>query len=350
MRPIEAAEKTPAVGIPARDMERGRRIADSGPMPRTADDNALGAFLRACRDRVSPEQAGLSPVGDRRRVGGLRREELALLAGVSASYLTRLEQGHSRRASAQVLDALASALRLDDTERAHLRALGQGDTPVRRRRRPAERPDAALLELLRGIPSVPALIVGRHNDVLAWNPLGHGLLAGHLDPAAPDDPATRPNLTRLTFLDPESRALYADWPRKARAVVGNLRLTAARHPEDVGLAELIGTLSMASTTFSALWSDQRVQPCATAVYELRHPTVGTLSVTQQTLRGADAAGQSLITHTTSPGSPSADALALLGQLGAGEHAPGDDRDRPGAHGRSAAVTPPPTGQRSPGRG
>lgn len=277
--------------------------------------NALGDFLRACRARITPEQAGLEIFGDRRRVSGLRREELAMLAGVSSSYYARLEQGHSRGASTQVLDALASALGLDETERAHLEELARADSRrVRPRRRAPERVDAALLELLSAIPDVPALILGRRNDVLAWNALGHGLLAGHLDFTAPADPRTRPNMTRLVFVDPETRSLYRDWRAKARAVVGNLRLAATRNADDPGFSELIGSLCLDSAEFSSLWSDQRVQACATASYTLQHPLVGELTVTQQTLRSAEIPTQSLITNTTAPESASADALKLLAQL------------------------------------
>jgi transcriptional regulator with XRE-family HTH domain len=309
------------VAIPEREGQERRAVAHSGGVPPDARHTAtaLGDFLRASRGRIAPEDVGLDATGgERRRVSGLRREELALLAGVSASYYTRLEQGHSRGASPQVLDALATALRLDDTERAHLRALAELDArPPRaapRRARAAEKPDPALLELLAALPDVPALVLGRRNDVLAWNPLGHALLAGHLPPDAPSTPAERPNLTRLVFLDPATRELYVDWRAKARAVVGNLRLTAARDPDDLGLAELIGALCMSSPEFASLWADQRVRPCATAAYALHHPSVGRLTVTQQTLRSAGAPSQSLVTHTAAASSPSAAALALLSQL------------------------------------
>ncbi|MEK8225329.1 helix-turn-helix domain-containing protein [Oerskovia sp. M15] len=159
---------------------------------------------------------------------GLRREELALLAGVSSSYYTRLEQGQSRNASPEVLDALATALRLDDAERAHLVRLanGRGRRHVARRPTP-ETVDPALAELLASLANVPALVMGRRSDVLAWNPLGHALLAGHLSPDGPEVAATRPNMATLVFVDADTRELYVDWRAKCRAVVGNLRLTAA---------------------------------------------------------------------------------------------------------------------------
>ncbi|WP_022885901.1 helix-turn-helix domain-containing protein [Glaciibacter superstes] len=279
------------------------------------DPGPLGDFLQASRARITPEGAGLTLYGDRRRVPGLRREELAMLAGVSSSYYTRLEQGQSRNASPQVLDAIASALHLNDAERTHLRDLA--DSAGRRSRPkkpPAETADPALRELLASLGDVPSLILSRRSDVLAWNPLGHLLLASHLDPASAHSPATRPNMAALVFLDSETRSLYADWRAKSRAVVGNLRLVAGKHVDDPLLASLIGSLTLASTEFASLWADHRVQPCATAVYELQHPLVGTLTLTQQTLRSVDHPDQCLVTHTAPAGSPTTQALTLLAQL------------------------------------
>ena len=272
----------------------------------------LGTFLKACRARVRPEQVGLTPYGDRRRVAGLRREELALLAGVSSSYYARLEQGQSRHASPQVLDAIAAALALDPAERQHLHTLAES-AGRRRMPRPApvEHADPALTELLDAMPGVPAIIMGRRSDVLAWNPMGHALLAGHLDRASAGVPGRRPNMTEVVFLDPDTRDLYADWSSKARAVVGNLRLVVGAHPDDPALASLIGKLTMASPDFGALWADQTVQACATTQYELRHPLVGELTITQQTLRSIQTPDQTLVTCTVPAGSPSAAAFSML---------------------------------------
>jgi transcriptional regulator with XRE-family HTH domain len=275
----------------------------------------LGAFLKACRARVSPEDVGLAPYGNRRRVSGLRREELAMLAGVSPSYYARLEQGQSRHASPQVLEAIAAALGLAAEEREHVHALAAAPGRIRTTRTPVvEHADPALLELLRTMRQVPALILGRRSEVLAWNAMGHALLAGHLDQESPAVPGRRPNMAEAVFLDPHTRELYVEWDRKARAVVGNLRLTAGAHPDDPALAKLIGRLTMASTDFHALWADQRVQACATAEYELHHPQIGRLTVTQQTLRALQQPDQTLITHTAAPESASAHALAMLAQL------------------------------------
>lgn len=276
----------------------------------------LGDFLQARRARLHPEDVGLRDVGPRRRVQGLRREELAQLAGVSVSYYTRLEQGLSRGASPQVLTAIAGALGLDENEREHLQRLAAAarQAPQVRRPRP-ERVSAETLDLMRALDGVPALVLGRHTDVLAWNELGHSLLAGHVDPASPDDPANRPNTSRMAFLDPHCRELYTDWKRKARAVVGNLRIAVGRHPDDPQLAALIGELTMKSPEFVALWADHRVAPCDAASYDLHHPVVGLVTVTQQTLAITRSPEQTVIVVTTAAGSPSEGALALLRQAG-----------------------------------
>ncbi|MFV2176308.1 helix-turn-helix transcriptional regulator [Actinomadura sp. LOL_016] len=270
----------------------------------------LSEFLQARRARLRPEDVGVVPLPGRRRVAGLRREELAQVAGVSVSYYTRLEQGQSVNASEGVLDALATALRLDEHERTHLHELAS-QRPRPREEPPAERVDALTRDLMRSLEDAPALVLGRRTDVLAWNPLAHALLAGHVDPTAPDRPADRPNLARMLFLDPHTRELYADWARKARAVVGNLRQVAGRHPEDALLASLIGELSMKAPEFAALWSDHRVRPCEADAYLLRHPLVGELTVTQQNLLVTRSPGQSLALVTTEEGSSSADTIELL---------------------------------------
>ncbi|MFF9760750.1 helix-turn-helix transcriptional regulator [Streptomyces caelestis] len=271
----------------------------------------LGEFLRARRARLSPDDVGLPRYGDRRRVPGLRREEVAMLAGVSAGYYTRLEQGQPVNASAEVLDAIATALRLTRAEREHLHVL----STTRHRTRPAtprtEHASADLRALLTTMDHVPALVVGRRNDVLAWNAAGHALLAGHLDPASPDGPDTRPNLSRLVFLDAPTRALYRDWPAKARAVVGNLRNLTARDPKDARLAALLGELRNRSPEFTALWDEHTVDPCGRDVHALAHPVVGDLTVTQQAFRVPQEPHQSLVTLTAEPGSPSAAALTTL---------------------------------------
>ncbi|KAA5834317.1 helix-turn-helix transcriptional regulator [Saccharopolyspora hirsuta] len=275
----------------------------------------LGEFLRARRARLRPEDVGLVTPPGRRRVAGLRREELAQLAGVSVSYYTRLEQHQSVNASDGVLDALATALRLDDHERAHLRELA-AQRPRPRKRPPVERVKGLTRELLQSLKDVPAVVVGRRCDVLAWTPLGHALLAGHIDPAAPECPGERPNLVRMLFLDQHTRELYVDWDRKARGLVASLRLAAGRHPDDALLASLVGELSVKCPEFVAMWGDHRVKPCVGDTFRLRHPLVGDLTITQQSLQLTHSPEQSLVLVTAEEGSSSADTLKLLGQLSA----------------------------------
>lgn len=286
-------------------------------MTRTNGSHELGEFLRASRARITPERAGLTLYGDRRRVPGLRREELAMLAGLSSSYYTRLEQGHSQGASSQVLNALAAALLLDDAERAHLRTLaGHHDGTIRpRAARHSPQVDPALQELLDAMWELPAVVVGRCSEVLAWNHAGWALLAPHLAFDAPQDAATRPVLAAMVFLDPAMRSLYLDWPAKCRAVVGDLRLTVGSFPGDAELASLIGMLAMKSPEFATLWAENRVQARNTTRYEMQHPSVGRLTVTKHALHSPGDPGQILVTHTAPVGSASREALALLQHVG-----------------------------------
>jgi transcriptional regulator with XRE-family HTH domain len=279
------------------------------------DRSPLGEFLQARRAQLSPEDVELPRYGARRRVPGLRREELALLAGVSAGYYTRLEQGQSLNASREVLDAIAGAMQLTAAEREHLHILSSMGSPhVRPAPPPEERVAEGMRTLLAAMAGVPALVVGRRNDVLAWNPGGHALFAGHLPDTAPDDPDTRPNMSRLVFLDAHTRCLFRNWNNKARAVVGNLRAMAARNPGDTDLATLIGELAIESPDFARLWAEHTVEPCGSNLYDLAHPIVGKLTVMQQTMTVTPERGQSLIAITAAEGSSSAAALTMLHQV------------------------------------
>lgn len=257
--------------------------------------------------------------GERRRVPGLRREELAQLAGVSAGYYTRLEQGQSPNASDSVLDAIARVLRLDDDERAHLYALTR-PVPSARRRVWSERLRPGVRAMIEAFANVPALVLGRRTDVLAWNGTAHALLAGHLDFGAPERAADRPNWARLFFLDPHVRELFTDWERKARDTVADLRLIAGRYPDDLRLAELIGELTMRSPDFAGLWSAQSVRGCASHTREYRHPVVGALTLSDELMRLPDE-GQRVVVFTPEPGSSSEAALRLLSDLSAERHEP-----------------------------
>jgi transcriptional regulator with XRE-family HTH domain len=272
--------------------------------------NELGDFLRSRRGAVTPDAAGITVWGTR-RVPGLRREELAQIAGISVNYYTRLEQGQSTNASDAIIDALAQALNLDDAERTHLFELAKPGPAKRRRTARAEAPNTGAVALLASMPTVPALLLGRRNDILAWNPLGHALLAGHLPFAAPDDPATRPNQMRLLFLDPHTRELHRDYAAEAALAVASLRYVAAHYPDDRLLAELVGDLSMNSRDFARLWAKHDVQLCASGTKHLHHPQVGDLDLHYEALHLPDSHGQRLITHTAAPGTSAADALRLL---------------------------------------
>lgn len=246
-----------------------------------------------------------------RRVPGLRREELAQIAGISVNYYTRLEQGQSTNASDAIMESLARALNLDEAERVHLFELARPTPAKRRRTARTEPPSAGATALLASMPTVPALLLGRRNDILAWNPLGHTLLAGHLPFAAPQQPATRPNLLRLLFLDPHSRELHRNWSDEAALAVASLRYVAAQYPEDRLLAELIGDLSINSPDFARLWAKHDVRLCSSGTKHLHHPQVGDLDLHYEALHLPDSNGQRLLTHTAIPGSASADALQLL---------------------------------------
>ncbi|MBU3067884.1 helix-turn-helix transcriptional regulator [Nocardia sp. NEAU-G5] len=299
----------------------------------------LGAFLRARRAQLRPEDIGLSVYDERRRVPGLRRDELALLAGVSEAYYTRLEQGVSSNASPEVLDAIARALGLDETELRHVHALAgaarNGGNRVPRPPTP-ERITDTTRQLIEAFGDTPVIVLGRRSDVLAWNRTGHALFAGHLDPQGPDDPDRRPNTARLVFRDAHTRELYPDWPKKARDVVGRLRMTVGRYPDDPLLATLIGELAMHSQEFTALWSEHKVRAWDVATYRMRHPLVGSMEVTQQAVAVPLAPGQRMVAVTAAAGSDSHAALALLAQAGGPVAAPRPEGARPHPRPRTAA--------------
>jgi transcriptional regulator with XRE-family HTH domain len=265
----------------------------------------LGDFLRSRRARLSPEDLGLPRYGGLRRVPGLRREELAQLAGVSVDHYVRLEQGRTLHFSEAVLDAVARALRLDAVEREHLYRLARptpaGDvTPSPQRVRPG------LQRLLDSAGDVPAYVVGRGTDVLAWNALAAALVTdfGALPPR-------ERNMARLVFLDDGTRSLYADWRAKAHDVAAYLRLDAARHPDDPHLAALLRELDSLSPEFREVWAEHRLRDKTHGGYLYHHPVVGPLDLAFETFRLPDDPGQALVVHTAEAGSPSATALRLL---------------------------------------
>jgi transcriptional regulator with XRE-family HTH domain len=272
---------------------------------------SLGAFLKSRRDRITPSAIGLRTYSSARRVPGLRREELAQLAGVSAGYYTRLEQGQAETASAQVLDALARVLELDEVETLHLHNLARSAGRSGLAEPPAEQPHPRVLALLESLASAtPAIVLGRRGDVLAWNRTGHALFAEHVDFEAPGDPAGRPSIPRMFFLDPLTRDLHRNWDELAWVHVAYLRLTAGRYPTDARLANLIGELTMRSDQFAELWATGEVADCTTGDMHLQHPTLGAVSVAYQVWLQPDSPDHRLEIYTPND-APSADALRLL---------------------------------------
>lgn len=273
----------------------------------------LGDFLKSRRAALRPEEVGITPHPTRRRVTGLRREELAMLANVSITHYTRLEQGRATSASDGLLEAIARTLRLTEDETVHLKDLARPAAASPRTAAPrVTHASASARQLLTAMTDVPALVMDRRNDVLAWNQLGHALLAGHLAPESPDTPATRPNLTKMLFLDVQYRDLYANWDDQAQLAVASLRQVAGRHPDDRSLAELVGQLTMNCDEFASRWSRHPVRTCTSGVKHLRHPLVGAMELSFENLILPGTSGQRLIAYTAEPGSPSEAALRLLG--------------------------------------
>lgn len=248
-----------------------------------------------------------------RRVAGLRREEVAVLAGMNADYYTRLEQGRERHPSPQVLDALSRALHLDADARAHLYRLA-GAAPNERPDQIRDTVGPALRQLMDGYPNTPAFVVNRTLDILAANALAEALFS-------PFEPAD--NLARMTFLDPAGRHFYTRWNWAAQATVANLRQAAGFDPGHPRLRELVRILTEQSGEFAALWSAHDVRGKTRDAKHLMHPDVGPLVLTYQAFDVRDAPGQQLIIYHAEPGSPSAQALTLLGSIGATRRQPLD---------------------------
>ena len=286
---------------------------------------AVREFLSSRRDRVSPTDAGLPVGGTRRRVKGLRREEVALLAGVSPEYYIRLERGQATGPSASVVEAVATVLRLDDDERSHLDRLLAALTPEARKRRRAavkETISAGVQVLLNSMGDLPAVVFNSRLDVLAANDLGRALYAPVFDTDGP------PNAALFLFLDEHrARQLFPDWERMAGDTVSILRIEAGRRPDDPALIALIGQLSTRSGAFRTRWAANDVRAHRPGVKAFRHPAIGEVLLPYENLT-VDATGDHTLTvFTPQPGSPEHDAIQLLASWSA-------------THGSADALTPP----------
>jgi len=290
-------------------------------------------FLSTRRARISPEQAGLPAYGgDRRRVSGLRREEVALLAGISSEYYTRLERGNATGVSDSVIDAIAHALHLDDAERTHLLDLLRtaGTTRPPRRRPARQRVRPTVQRVLDSMVGTPAFVLNGHLDILTANNLGLALYAPiYADPVRP------PNNARFIFLDPHAAEFFRDWDKVANDTVALLRAEAGRDPYDRQLSDLIGELSTRSQEFRGRWGAHNVRIHTSGVKRLHHPVVGDLELAFESFPLAADPSQSLLTYTAEPGSPSQDAIRLLASWAATT----DDIQQPASTDDSAQPEP-----------
>ena len=269
--------------------------------------NELSQFLTSRRAKVTPEQAGLPTYGQR-RVPGLRREEVASLAGVSVEYYKRLERGNVTGASDSVLEGLADALQLDDAERAHLFDLARAASPIapRRRRRPAQQRVRPVVQRILDSIGSPATVSNARGDYLAANRLGRALYAPPFE--SREQP---PNSARFTFLDPAAQVFFVDWEKVAKDLVAALRSQAGRNPYDRALSDLVGELSTRSEAFRTWWAAHNVRYHQTGTKRLHHPVVGDLELDYEVMELAADTGLRLAVFTAEPGSRSEEALNLL---------------------------------------
>ena len=269
-------------------------------------------FLTSRRARITPQQAGLPVFGGTRRVLGLRREEAAMLAGVSVDYYTRLERGNLKGVSEIVLDALARGLRLDEAERAHLFDLARaaGPTTARPRRRPLPQVRSSVQRILESM-TVPAFVQNGRLDVLAANRLGCALYSEMFA-----DPVRPANLARFVFSNPRSRDFFGDWDRAANDTVAILRSEAGRDPYDGGLSDLVGELATRSEEFRTRWAAHNVRLHRTGVKHVCHPVVGDLDLTFEMMELAADPDLHILTYTAEPGTRSEEGLRLLGSWAA----------------------------------
>lgn len=297
---------------PGKALPSLRRVAGR-TVERMNNETEVRDFLSTRRARLEPEQVGIIG-GGRRRVPGLRREEVAMLAGVSTDYYVRMERGNLAGVSTEILDALAGALRLSDVETEHLHDLARaaGPTPLRRRKRPQDttvRP--SLQRLLDSITEAPAWVMNSRKDMLATNPLGRALLA----PLLADDALQRNN-ARFIFLSPASRIFYPDWEQAADSTVASMRVAAGQNPNDKPLTDLIGELVTRSAAFQQRWAKHDVRFHRTGPKRIVHPEVGDLEFVYEGMDLPGTPNWTLYVYTSAEDSPTAERMRLLASLAA----------------------------------
>ena len=265
-------------------------------------------FLATRRARINPEAAGLPRYGRKRRVAGLRREEVALLAGISVEYYTRLERGNARGVSDDVLDAVSQALQLDEAEHGHLvdlvRTANREGTP--RRTPVAARVRPSIARMVDALTGIPAFVANGRLDIVYANPLGEALYSENFR-----DPVRPPNTARFLFLDPRARTFYVDWERTAHDIAAALHREVARNPYDRALSDLVGLLSTRSEEFRQEWARHDVRLHRSGTKRFRHPLVGELTLDYEVLELPADPGLTLVTYSAAPGSPSEAALREL---------------------------------------
>ena len=270
----------------------------------------VGGFLRTRRDRITPEQAGILG-GGRRRVPGLRREEVAMMVGVSVEYYARMERGQLAGVSTEVLDSVARALRLDEAETEHLHALAQATGPerLRQRKSPQEQPFRPSLQRFIDAIAMPVWVRDRRMDFVAANAVGRALYAPLLD-----DAASRGNTARFAFLSPAARNFLPDWERDASGIVASLRSYAGQNPRDKRLTDLIGELVTRSDDFRQRWAAHDVRHHHSGIKRIHHPAVGDLELVYEGMDFPANPEWFMFGYTAEPGSPTEERLKLLGSL------------------------------------
>ncbi|MET0886077.1 MAG: helix-turn-helix transcriptional regulator [Mycetocola sp.] len=289
----------------------------------THDD--LGAFLTSRRAKLTPQQAGLPDFGGRRRVPGLRREEVALVAGLSAEYYKRIERGNAAGVSDAVLDGISRALQLDEAEHAHLydlvRAANAGAHPQRRPQSRKSQVSASMQQTIDAMSTVPVFVQNGRLDAVATNVLGRALFSVMFD-----DAHTPVSAARFVFLDPRAQDFYQDWEANTRQIVAILRAEAGRSPYDRRLSDLVGELSTRSDLFRTLWGSHDVREHRTGTKSIHHPVVGDLDLTFQVMDLSSDRRLQMLVFSAEPGSASSDGLQLLANWAASHTA--DHLSRP----------------------